>query len=364
MQELKPGQFDQFEKVVTKFLLRFPELKPFLLWYLHVHRAPSTFPACRSLSPDQEERFGRITNNTNAQESLGKQWQNMKHRPNAKLGINEAVLQSYRFVTMLESNRRLVESGMSSKYNMFPRPKASTPKKRRHKNDGRAPDTSTALLGSKSKRSSTGRSGSKSKRAKNASSVVVTGPTKEEIQRLYHLAGTLGECDFYCGFGWGTGGFTNTCPLDSLWGLFVKLSICEVNLKPLPELKDPQSLVSRTFKLASDLGTPTATDVIRRMIVSEVYNAKHLPVTISGKINLFSSLDALLNDADYDRMTKVTPLLESFQFQYTEMETCSSGDQCTRRAALGGSRSPVPVQRKDGKLRSTTKLVYNTTPYQ
>ena len=67
------GQFGLFKRKCRKFVTDFPNAHGWLSWYLNPQRAPIFFPACRSL--DNDHMTKKLCKNTNAQENVGKQFQ-------------------------------------------------------------------------------------------------------------------------------------------------------------------------------------------------------------------------------------------------------------------------------------------------
>ncbi len=211
--------FRQFTKACSEIARKFTKATPWLSWYLHLDRAMSFFPACQAFTKDEQKNWKKLPIDTNAQENVGKQFQEANGK---KLSINGAIICSWKFANSRAQDRAAKLRGLSTNYAGFKRSLFKESKKRKKRNnpvqDHRPPDTSDALLG-------------RGKRRKQSA----------ENQDLSHL---------YEGIKWNMPPYAyNTCPLDSfLDGIFVPY-FAKLLIHPYPELANSDSLLSRSFAL-------------------------------------------------------------------------------------------------------------------
>ena len=179
--------FMSFEKTVAETLKKFPDTEPFFKWHLHPDRAMSFFPACQNLTEDDLERFEKLHSTTNAQENVGKQFQELFIINNRKLSLDECVRALWKWMNQFAVDRTAAESGQSILVSHFPHAEIPGNKKqKRAKGDHRGPDTSKALGLTKKSRFSRGR------RSASCNLTLFFGPR-------WRMNGVA----------------TNTCPLDS-----------------------------------------------------------------------------------------------------------------------------------------------------
>jgi hypothetical protein len=126
-------------KIVRKLELLFPEAMPWLIWHLNPKRSKSYFRACVL----DKARFDRMSKSTNAQENLGRQF---LHIFGEKMTLNEALKNLFQFMCNFEMSHKATLKGLSQKYGEWPRTvEPNIRKRKKHVNDGRAPDTSETL---------------------------------------------------------------------------------------------------------------------------------------------------------------------------------------------------------------------------
>lgn len=146
LRKSKKASFSSFREAVKAPVRKFPKAANWIKWYLHPNRASSYFPAaCQQFSQSELSRFQLIDKSTNAQENLGKQWQDrfIGHK-NEKLSVFQAVLATWKFVKSFQLDRQLTREGMPTHYCGLPKtPSPQNRKRGRAKNDGRAPDTNS-----------------------------------------------------------------------------------------------------------------------------------------------------------------------------------------------------------------------------
>ena len=149
------SSFSDFRKSIEKLCEKFPRAKGWISWYLEPKKAKSFFPACQKFTERENERFDKLSKDTNAQENLIKQWteqwQPGRTKGKNKNNITETILKCYKWMNSWGRDYDLVQNGMSTRYNQFPRSDGKTKRTKRHKNDGRPKDTTSALLGSQIK---------------------------------------------------------------------------------------------------------------------------------------------------------------------------------------------------------------------
>jgi hypothetical protein len=68
------GQFGRASNLLAR---RFPAAVSWLAWHLHPSRAPCYFPACQKFDAQEHQRFNKLSSTTNAQENIGKQFQEL-----------------------------------------------------------------------------------------------------------------------------------------------------------------------------------------------------------------------------------------------------------------------------------------------
>lgn len=127
---------DQFIKSVKMLKTEYPKLVRWMDW--HLARGEFIFPTMRTANALQME------NNTNAQESIGGDFQ--RTAPKTKLTISECMDHAYRYSAQLALDYQLAEAGMPLRY------QRRFSKRAHHSNDGRPPDTNKTLLSGKRQR--------------------------------------------------------------------------------------------------------------------------------------------------------------------------------------------------------------------
>ena len=220
--------FPQFRRLCTRLSKRFPKAIPWLSWHLHPDRASSFFPACQAFSDKERATWSKLPTDTNAQENVGKQFQELFSVP---MSINESINNSWKFVNSRAIDRAAVLKGQSTNYSGFKKNLDKGAKKRKFKNppsDHRALDTTEALLG---------RKGKKKKSDSDASGTII----------------------LYEGIKWNMLPWAyNTCPLDSfLDGIYLPFKL-HLLVNPYPELLDSGSLLSRSFSMLNKNETTAA----------------------------------------------------------------------------------------------------------
>jgi len=150
--------FDGLEKVLRE---EYPNLKNWIDWHLHKSRGYLIYPALASRD------YSSLTNNTNAQESLGGDFKATCEQ--TKPSIAEATAHVYHYMKLIETDFGYKRKGgkLRQARNRERKPR----KKTRYTNDGRAPDTVKALLAksTKSKITKTPTSTNRSKRSASCS---------------------------------------------------------------------------------------------------------------------------------------------------------------------------------------------------
>jgi hypothetical protein len=109
------GEFDQFKLECIEFFRMYPVAKNWLKWYLHPDRAPIFFDACKSLNRDQWEKVKSLDPDTNAQENVGKQYQETFGKKQ-KSNLGEAIQHTWRYLNLDSQERSAALKGHSLTY--------------------------------------------------------------------------------------------------------------------------------------------------------------------------------------------------------------------------------------------------------
>ena len=276
--------FDEFEQACKGFTHDFPNLKPWLLWYLHEDRAPSFFSACQNFTKEERQRFSKLEKTTNAQENVGRQFQYQFITP---MTINSAVLNLYKFVSQFSGDQAAELKGLPKKYGQRPRKLDPQAKKKRHsKNDGRPPDTTRKLIKTK----------------------------KKKVQPRFPI---------FEGIRWGMPQAWNTCPLDSWLDLIYIPHRAKLNLNPYPELQDNTSILSRTFEfmLHNDH------DAARMLWLHELYQFSDEDLLV--RKNLFGSTDRFFEKIKVkNQADRPNPLDETLRLRFRRSIRCVREGGC------------------------------------
>ena len=157
LSKFEQNEFKMFTEECKSIMETYPTVTNWIKWFLNPIRADILFPACQKKGIKQQ--LMTMSKDTNAQENIGKQFQNISLK--AKIGIGEALELSLKITRMLMIDRKSILSGHT--YNYRPgNKKRPFDKKRSSKtmssdsakkqmtqkyhNDGRAPDTTEKLL--------------------------------------------------------------------------------------------------------------------------------------------------------------------------------------------------------------------------
>jgi hypothetical protein len=208
---------NQFINTCKEIERRFPNAIAWLAWHLRPARAESFFPACQNHNLQESIRQQRLSKSTNAQENVGKQFQEL-FKTNHKMTVNEGVMNSWRFCSRFQADSAGEQAGLSSRYGVHPAtPTKGEKRHKRTKNDGRAPDTAQTL------RRQT--------------------QSWEEQRAMGRFVGPQWE------FATETLKFKNTCPLDSMLMMLFVPQLCKAFVKPIPEISNPEGILTRSFRL-------------------------------------------------------------------------------------------------------------------
>eukprot|EP00978_Attheya_sp_CCMP212_P021366 scaffold62242_cov57-Attheya_sp.AAC.1 len=278
LREFGQGDFDKFEKACIEFFKSFPIAKNWLKWYLHPDWAPIFFDACKSLSDDQWQKACTLDPDTNAQENVGKQYQETFGKKQ-KANLGEAINHTWCYLNLDRMDRAAQSFGLGTRYgdntrktkkrkSRYSQAILNTPKQKKktweYTNDGRAPDTSDSLITKMKKRQN------KTKHLKEQKSSIVT----------------LNEpC-----IPWNTADkslpiqFKNTCRVDSVLQCFVYLIRNNLFLKPLVEMESEGSLLALSFNQVELQNFDEARNLVWSMFLkdskpgeeSEINKTRHL----------------------------------------------------------------------------------------
>lgn len=208
---LRVQDFQIFSGQVLKMFSDYPRAKTWLQWYLQKDRAPLLYPACDSKC--DLARLSAMSPDTNAQESLGNDFK--RCAPKIPVSIMEAVKHAWRYCLRIEEDTEKINNGARIRYR----------RRECYVNDGRAPDTTEAVLGAKRRRA--GRP---------------VGATAK--QPAYFPAFDIKES----GMPWSGLFLTNTCPLDStlmlLW-ILVKTNTLQLPRDSCFEIKNCLNLMTK-----------------------------------------------------------------------------------------------------------------------
>lgn len=297
---------------------KFPNCVKWLIWHLHPLRAPAFSPACKTKSEKEIEGIPKTilkASSTNAQENLGKQFQEFYDTP---MTINEAVLNAWKFQAYFSRDRGNVESGLPVKYNEYPRLLDPNKKRKQAVNDGRGPDTNQRIFGSR--------------KARAAAIGHLPVDLDDEDRNQPDEADTL-----FMGPKWQIPGVaTNTCVLDSFLVLLFVPWFGKLNLTPYPELADNESLLSRTFKLLESNECADA----RILWLEEFFKLE----IGKRKIDLWRDSDCLFKEQGIVETSRVRggaghPLLQSFQLLFIKNTKCMREGKCKK---FDTSRTHIP----------------------
>ena len=328
LRAIPEGCFASFKMCCLKFFKAFPNAQSWLCWCLNIARAPIVFPACRKLTDVQQKRIDLLSKDTNAQENVGKQFQEAFIKDKATVG--EAVLHSFKFCNVQRLDRNAVLSGMQHKYGHFSRDK-KTPISKRWKNDGRAPDTSKALLSrssNKKRKASTAGSLEKkrmSRRSSNGAGASCSARTEKSEEGE---GGTT-----FKGIPWSVPrsgdrpAITNTCRLDSFLDLMFLLNEHKVLSNPMIELQDGENIMSKSFALMRE----GKHDDARFLWVDDKRMLRDNTVYSDGTINMWGSVYEMLCSIRRVGVKGETyPLHPSFEMVLEQTRKCSLED-CNKR---------------------------------
>ena len=248
-------RFTLFQDKVRKIVTSFNKLGGWLSWYLHKDRAPSFFPACQQFSEQQYTRFYKsLSSSTNAQESIGGVFQMYFTKPaKKKLSIDEAIQCSLDFAIEYEKKRNRAMKGLPDKWDSprrGRRPRAT--------NDGKPTERSFKVT---RRSSSTKESTGTTRPSTNIPAEQIIVPVAEPPILTKGPDGTWhchngGNVPAVTAFGKFTGipwnipnvGI-NTCCLDCCqMALYLPL-VANQLANPYNELRDRNSVLSRTFNL-------------------------------------------------------------------------------------------------------------------
>ena len=326
---------NEFMRACNMVASRFPNAAPWLAWHLSPNRAMSFFPACRRNKDSMVEKIrqSKLQRSTNAQENIGKQFQELFMR-GRKMLLNETVLNAWKFCSGFQRDRKCTEMGLPTRYSQF---KAKSPisgrKEKRGKNDGRPPDTTKMLIFKKSK-----------KRAdKNkiplSSSLCTSGGPQEHSNKYSGIQWNFAANGAY---------FSNTCSLDSVLFLLFVPHLMKANVTTYPDLADRKGLLHRSFALLNQEKHEEARllwirEHLRRSVSEDLdlLNDKE----IHGEVNTFFGYP---NDRD-NLFGNLRKEKRPHPLKSTIFLECESEEKCV---ATGGCGSGFP---------STTKTTTTTT---
>ena len=246
------------------------------------------------------------------------------------------------------------QRGLDTKYGHFPRKLDTSKKKRkRHRNDGRGPDTSKKLKATK-KRSS-------EKLEKFLRNVKKTTRQVKEQRKLSSASPATERSNLSVGqgkfggikwsFNFNGNYYTNTCPLDSFLSLLYILHKGEVLCERILELDDPTKLLTRAFKELDENDQVTGGTNARMLFVNEFFRGQN-------RCDLWSDLDCFfyLND-DPGYPTKVCPVLDSATWLLKKKSpACALGENCMHSDGpmdRPGKRKPTEKEQRRLQIMTT-----------
>lgn len=256
-------------------------------------------------------------NNTNAQENVGKQFQEQALK--AKMKVGECVYFAWKFCNLFKIEHVGIASGMQAHYGHFSSLIKKQKKRQSAINDGRAPDKTEDLIEAKAKR----RRKTTTTDEFSSSSMVMALPKpfpgiKWSID-LPHVH------------------VTNTCPLDSLLTLIYTLHKCNIFTNDWPQLSNEQSLLSRSFALLDN----NQCDDARLLWVKEFYGHNDIPPSGScekrnrKKIDIFGTCSVF-----FDGGMTTHPIRDAVRLEFKQESTCIREGGCA-----------VPDRSKTGQVR-------------
>jgi hypothetical protein len=150
LRSLPYGCADQFFKLVASFKKKYPKAWNWLNWYLQKDRAPICFPALKKLDGREKRVFESLTETTNAEENIHRTFRNLMYHRQMELG--DMIVLLVRYLNDQDMNYRNAMGGVALRYGQNMSPKKKRKRKGAFVNDGRPPDTTSALLKSKNKK--------------------------------------------------------------------------------------------------------------------------------------------------------------------------------------------------------------------
>jgi len=212
--------FNEFERAILTFKQRYPRANKWISWYLLPQRAQIMFPACKTITAEDETNFRALSDNTNAQENLGGDFK--KTHDKAKISVGQAIEHAYRWCFSFFVDRNLELRGFNTRYSRGKLSSHKKSRKKQWKNDGRPPDTTKELVGVSTRR------GRKNKGLKE---VDFQGLKWGVVRDEYEIA--------------------NTCRLDVILTLFFKMNELRLLERPMIETTElgSNSLEDRSFEL-------------------------------------------------------------------------------------------------------------------
>ena len=364
------SKFHHYWNACQKMMQHFPKAMPWLRWYLHPDRAQTFFPACQNFTSSQADRFSKLSSSTNAQENVGKQFQDLFLVRNRKMSVNEAVLNAWKFVNRFECDRRNSARGMPLQYAQYPRSSTKRTKKM-SKNDGRAPDTNKSLnLEKELKEDKETHVNIKDlldgkqpeiqcnildedKMENKTSCNVQTNQTKENKEvhdnKQRHIFN--GPC-------WGMkhNSVINTCALDCWLVLIYAPYHAGQLLTPYPELSNHSSFLSNTFSLLDQNRSEEAKvlwmDLFNTFEMQQAFDSRQDFVNCLGNVNRyychFPNTPNPLFQEEVQGVTTVHPMQMSLTMYAEHKFHCCRRKRCRYN--------------QHGKISTTHKNEFNIQP--
>ena len=110
-------KYDSFENLCYSFFKKYPKAKSWLCWYLQPDRARIMFPACKDMRDEYEQHYLKLSKDTNAQESLGRDFK--RHAPTPTMSVGDVISWTLRYCKSIERDRKMVLLGAPIKYGCF-----------------------------------------------------------------------------------------------------------------------------------------------------------------------------------------------------------------------------------------------------
>ena len=107
--------FPKFQRTCYKLAKDFPNAVSWLKWHLNPKHAQNFFPPCQDFDETEMARFGKLSSSTNAQENLGKQFQEQTNF-GKKMTIYEATDNMWKFQNRRKTDREATRVGQPSRY--------------------------------------------------------------------------------------------------------------------------------------------------------------------------------------------------------------------------------------------------------